>query len=139
MLKQSEDYATFAFCVTAIITFPLMFVFAVTSERGPGGDNLTLTCVLTCAKECEKAFNLTWSGSSQNSWQSGLMNDSNTLVNRLFLPAMLDELTCFVHREGDVMASKKWRAVNSEYASCCCCLFFDIKPPHKTKYTLVSE
>ncbi len=116
--------ATFVFCVTAIKTFPLMFVFAVTSEQGPGGYNLT--CVLTCAEECEKDFNLTWSGSSQNSRQSGLMSDNNTLVNRLFLPALSmtsDELTCFVHREGDVMASKKWRTVNSKYASHYCRLF----------------
>ncbi|XP_074510067.1 uncharacterized protein LOC141779222 [Sebastes fasciatus] len=85
----------------------------VTSERGPGGDNLTLTCVLTCTKECGKEFNLTWSEGSQNSWQSGLMNHNNTLIKRLFLPVLSsDELTCFVHREGDVMASKKWRAVN---------------------------
>lgn len=104
--------------------FPLMFVFTVTSERGPGGDNLTLTCVLTCTKECGKEFNLTWSEGSQNSWQSGLMNHNNTLIKRLFLPVLSsDELTCFVHREGDVMASKKWRAVNRKYALCYCYLF----------------
>lgn len=98
-----------------------MFVFTVTSEFGPGGDNLTLTCVLTCNNECEKDLNLTWSGSSQNSWQSGLMKDSNTLINRLFLPVLSvtsDELTCSVHRDGEAVASKKWHTVNRKYASC---------------------
>ncbi|XP_029308252.1 uncharacterized protein LOC115021757 isoform X2 [Cottoperca gobio] len=86
----------------------------VTSEHGPGDDNLTLTCVLTCTKDCGKDFNLTWSGGSHNSWQSGLMHDNNTLINRLFLPvfSMTDEITCFVQREGEVMASKKWRIIN---------------------------
>ncbi|XP_070692071.1 uncharacterized protein [Pempheris klunzingeri] len=84
----------------------------VTSEFGPGGGNLTVTCVLTCTKECEKDFNLTWSGSSQNSWQSGLIIGNNTLINRLFLTVASDELTCFVQREGAVMASKKWHTVN---------------------------
>ncbi|XP_054477961.1 uncharacterized protein LOC129109844 isoform X2 [Anoplopoma fimbria] len=87
----------------------------VTSERGPGDDNLTLTCVLTCTKECGKDLNLTWSGGSQNSWQSGLMNVKNSLINRLFLPVSAmtsDELICFVHRESDVMASKKWHTGN---------------------------
>ncbi|XP_078109289.1 uncharacterized protein LOC144519765 [Sander vitreus] len=87
----------------------------VTSEHGPGSDNLTFTCVLTCTEECGKDFNLTWSGGSHNSRQSGLMYDKNTLINRLFLPLLSmasAELTCFVHREGDVMASKKWRTIN---------------------------
>ncbi|KAK9513647.1 hypothetical protein VZT92_027163 [Zoarces viviparus] len=57
----------------------------VTSERGPGGDHLTLTCALTCTEECGKDINLTWSG---------------------------DEFICFVHRESDVMASKKWHTVH---------------------------
>ena len=111
-------------CITAVKHF-LSHVFTVTSECGPGGDNLTLTCVLTCTKKCEKDFDLTWSGGSQNSWQSGSMNDNNTLINRLFHPdcSMTDELTCFVHREGGVVASKKWRTVNRKYASCGFCLF----------------
>lgn len=113
-------------CITAIKTFPIMFVFTVTSQHGPGGDNLTLTCVLTCTKECGKDFNLTWSGGSHNSRQSGLMYDKNTLINRLFLPLLSmasAELTCFVHREGDVMASKKWRTINRKYKLCYCCIF----------------
>ncbi|XP_041799063.1 uncharacterized protein LOC121610833 [Chelmon rostratus] len=88
----------------------------VTSECGPGRYNLTLTCVLTCSQECEKDFNLTWSGSSRNSWQSSLISDNNTLIKRLFLPVSpvtSDELTCLVHREGDVMASKRWPTVDS--------------------------
>ncbi|XP_031708340.1 uncharacterized protein LOC116386357 isoform X2 [Anarrhichthys ocellatus] len=87
----------------------------VTSERGPGGDNLTLTCVLTCTKECGKDINLTWSRGSQNTWQSRLMNVNNSLINRLFLPVLSttsDEFICFVHRESDVMASKKWHTVH---------------------------
>ncbi|XP_045901209.1 uncharacterized protein LOC123968461 isoform X4 [Micropterus dolomieu] len=87
----------------------------VISEGWSGGDNVTLTCVLTCAKECEKYFNLTWSVRGHNSWQSSLMTDNNILINRLFLPVSSmtsDELTCFAHREGDVVASKKWHTVN---------------------------
>ncbi|XP_039973232.1 uncharacterized protein LOC120783905 isoform X2 [Xiphias gladius] len=87
----------------------------VTSQCGPGGVNLTLTCVLACTKQCEKDFTLTWSGSNQNSWQSGLMNDSNTLTNKLFLPVCSmrsEDITCSVQREGAVMASKTWRSVN---------------------------
>lgn len=124
--KQTLNRAAFTFSVTAVKTFPLVSVYAVTSEGEPGGDNLTLTCVLTCTRECEKDFSLTWSGSGKNSWQSGLMNVNNTLRNKLVLPALSvasDELSCLVLREGDMMASKKWRTVNCEYASCCCCLF----------------
>ncbi|KAG7242149.1 hypothetical protein INR49_024195 [Caranx melampygus] len=88
----------------------------VTPQFGPGGENLTLTCVLTCPEQCDKDFNLTWSGSGQNSWQSDLMNVNNTLLNKLVL---LDgsrgskEITCSVQREGAVMASKKWSPVHS--------------------------
>ncbi|XP_034731019.1 uncharacterized protein LOC117946764 [Etheostoma cragini] len=84
----------------------------VTSEHGPGGDNLTLTCVLICTKECGKDFNLTWSGGNLDSRPS---YDKNTLTNRLSFPLLSmasAELTCFVYREGDVMASKKWRTIN---------------------------
>lgn len=124
--KQSPNRAALTFSVTAVKTFPLVSVHAVTSEGEPGGDNLTLTCVLTCTRECEKDFSLTWSGSGKNSWQSGLMNVNNTLRNKLVLPALSvasDELSCLVLREGDVMASKKWRTVNCEYAPRYCCLF----------------
>ncbi|XP_044213883.1 uncharacterized protein LOC122986657 [Thunnus albacares] len=87
----------------------------VTSKYGPGGDNLTLTCVLTCAQKCENDFNLTWCGSSQNGLQSSLMNVSNTLISTLFLPVLpvrSVEIACCVHREGAVMLSKTWRPVN---------------------------
>lgn len=122
----SLNRAALTFSVAAVKTFPLVSVHAVTSEGEPGGDNLTLTCVLTCTRECEKDFSLTWSGSGKNSWQSGLMNVNNTLRNKLVLPALSvasDELSCLVLREGDVMASKKWRTVNCEYAPRYCCLF----------------
>ncbi|XP_026227978.1 uncharacterized protein LOC113170208 isoform X1 [Anabas testudineus] len=92
-----------------------LHILDVTSEHAPGGDTLNLTCVLICAKECEEDFNLTWSESSQNSWQSGLMHVNNTLINKLFLPvrsAGSDEITCSVRREDAVMASKRWSHVN---------------------------
>ncbi|XP_008294731.1 uncharacterized protein LOC103368217 [Stegastes partitus] len=84
----------------------------VTAESGPGGDNLTLTCVLTCATECETDFNLTFSGGVLKGWQSGLIKANNTLIKKLFLPDWSHEITCSVHREGALMASKKWRSVN---------------------------
>ncbi|KAG7241998.1 hypothetical protein INR49_024639 [Caranx melampygus] len=88
----------------------------VTPQFGPGGENLTLTCVLTCPEQCDKDFNLTWSGSGQNSWQSDLMNVKNTLLNKLVLldgSRGSEEITCSVQREGAVMASKKWSPVHS--------------------------
>ncbi len=111
--KTERVCATVTFVASAIKTFPVMFVFIVTSERR--GDNITLTCALTCSRECEKDFNLSWSGCSQNSWQSGLMSENNTLVKRLFLPVSSmtsEEITCLVRREGEVMASKRWHTVN---------------------------
>ncbi|KAM7420593.1 hypothetical protein PAMA_015021 [Pampus argenteus] len=86
----------------------------ITSNYGPGGDNLTLTCVLTCAQECEKDFNLTWCGSSEYGMQSSLMNVNNSLISTLFLPVLpvrSFEITCCVHREGAVMISKTWSPV----------------------------
>ncbi|XP_068995811.1 uncharacterized protein [Embiotoca jacksoni] len=77
-----------------------------------GGDHLTLTCVLSCAKGCEEDFNLTWSGSNHEDWQSTLMAVNNTLIKKVFLPTRSDEITCSVRREGALMASKKWRSVN---------------------------
>lgn len=96
-----------------------MFVFSVTSEYAPGGDSLILTCVLICAKECENEFNLTWSGSSENSFQSGLISVNNTLFKKLHVPVRSmrsDEITCSVRREDAVMASKKWCNINCKYA-----------------------
>lgn len=100
-------------------TLPLIFVCAVTSESG--GGNLTLTCVLTCRRQCDKDLSLTWSRSINGSWQSGLMTDKETLRNRLVLPApavVPDELACLVLREGGVVALKKWSTINCKYVSC---------------------
>ncbi|KAM9723276.1 uncharacterized protein ACNS7B_018738 isoform 2-T2 [Menidia menidia] len=95
-----------------------LHVLDVSAEADKRGENLTLTCVLTCANECEEDFNLTWSGTNQEqiSMQSRLMKVSNTLKKVLFLsvwPRSSAEVTCSVHREGAVMASKKWRSPNS--------------------------
>ncbi|XP_063340904.2 uncharacterized protein LOC134635453 [Pelmatolapia mariae] len=83
---------------------------------GLRGENLTLTCALTCATECEKDFELTWSGSAHKGWQSELMNINNTLMKKLFLPESsvrsYEDITCSVHREGALVASKKWRAID---------------------------
>ncbi|KAM8734591.1 uncharacterized protein AB9X84_023365 [Acanthopagrus schlegelii] len=92
-----------------------LYTLDVTSERGPGGDHLTLTCVLTCSKECKNDFNLTWSEAGQASWQSGLLHENNTLIKRIFVPVLSTasgELTCTVRREGAVVASKKWHTIN---------------------------
>lgn len=97
----------------------LTFVYTVTSECEPGGANLTLTCVLTCTRGCEEDFSLTWSGNGKNSWQSGSMNENNTLRRKLVVPvlsATSEELTCLVLREGHVMASKKWHTIYCKYA-----------------------
>ncbi|TKS81933.1 hypothetical protein D9C73_016040 [Collichthys lucidus] len=92
----------------------------VSAEYGPGRDNLTLSCVLTCSKECEKNFSLTWSGHSQN---STLMRKNNTLINRLVFPvSVTDELTCSVRREGELMASKKWHTGSSLVTPLCLAL-----------------
>ncbi|MEQ2296683.1 hypothetical protein AMECASPLE_027102 [Ameca splendens] len=88
----------------------------VTAKTDPDGENLTLTCLLTCAKECEENFNLTWSGSSQEGWQGRLLNVNNTLISELLLPVWpvsSDEITCSVYREGSLMASKSWHSVKS--------------------------
>ncbi|KAM7383633.1 hypothetical protein PAMP_003268 [Pampus punctatissimus] len=85
----------------------------ITSNYGPGGDNLTLTCVLTCAQACEKDSNLTWCGSSEYGMQSSLMNANNSFISTLFLPVLpVRSVACCVHREGAMMISKTWRPVN---------------------------
>lgn len=91
----------------------------MTAESGPGEHDLTLTCVLTCAKECENDFSLTWSGSDQKGWQSELLRVNNTVIMKLQLQVQStrsDEITCTAHREGARVASKKWRSVNRMYA-----------------------
>ncbi|XP_065814357.1 uncharacterized protein [Labrus bergylta] len=94
-----------------------LYTLDVFSESSPGGRNVTLTCVLKCSKECGKDLNLTWSGNVSNSLQSGFMDTkNNTLIKRIdvpFLSMASDELTCSVHREGELMASKRWHTVNS--------------------------
>ncbi|XP_076016743.1 uncharacterized protein LOC143008745 isoform X2 [Genypterus blacodes] len=88
----------------------------ITSESNPEGDNLTLTCMLTCAAtQCEPDFNLTWSGNIQHSWRSKVTHVNNTLISKLFLPdpqKSLDQFSCSVSREEVIMATKKWQTVN---------------------------
>ncbi|XP_037836090.1 uncharacterized protein LOC108241974 isoform X2 [Kryptolebias marmoratus] len=81
----------------------------VTARR----ENLSLTCVLTCAEECEEDFSLTWSAANEEGWRSRSMKVNNTLINVLLLPAWpkdSEELSCSVYREGSLMASKKWHS-----------------------------
>ncbi|KAF7665746.1 hypothetical protein LDENG_00132660 [Lucifuga dentata] len=89
----------------------------ITSESGPGGETLTLTCVLLCAAvQCEQDFNLTWTGNTQYGWQSSLIQVNNSLISKLFLPDLQmrpDQFSCSVTREGVIMASKKWHFVNT--------------------------
>ncbi|XP_055358941.1 uncharacterized protein LOC114842468 isoform X2 [Betta splendens] len=99
-----------------------LHVLDVTSQRAPGQGNVTLTCVLTCANACEGDFNLTWSGRSKTSWQSGSTWANNTLTSTLVLPvgsAAPEEMSCSVQREEEVTASKTWRRS---------CLKFDAAP-----------
>lgn len=84
---------------------PLLSLFIVTARR----ENLTLTCVLTCAEECEESFNLTWSAAGK----SRSMKVNNTLIHELILPVWpksSDEISCSVYRESSLMASKTWRS-----------------------------
>ncbi|XP_074539359.1 uncharacterized protein LOC141800594 [Halichoeres trimaculatus] len=88
----------------------------VTSESSPGGGNLTLTCELTCSKECEKDFSLTWSGSGPNSMQRSLIYNNNTLMKSLKVSSLSmapGGLICSVYREGELMASKRCCTVNT--------------------------
>ncbi|KAM4735582.1 uncharacterized protein FYW61_006033 isoform 2-T2 [Anableps anableps] len=88
----------------------------VIAKSDPVDGNLSLICVLTCAKECEENFNLTWSGSNQDGWEGNLLNVNNTLINELLLPVWpvrSDVIICSVYREGSLMASKSWSSVKS--------------------------
>lgn len=100
-------------------TSPLMCVGTVRAESGK--DDLALTCVLTCAGECESDSSLSWRGGGADGWQNTSVSVNGTLSNRLVLPvsAPADDLTCVVLSHGIVMASKKWHAVNSEYTADC--------------------
>lgn len=99
-------FSVFTFC---------LFVFTVTEEFDPEGENLNLTCILTCAEKCEADFNLTWSERNQNGLQSSLTAAGNTLTKRLLLPfrpPSSQEILCSVQREGALMTSKKWPSVH---------------------------
>ncbi|XP_061573914.1 uncharacterized protein LOC133440609 [Cololabis saira] len=87
----------------------------VTEKSVPGDKNVTFTCVLTCAEECDD-FNLTWSGANQEGRQGRLMSVNNTVMKELILPVgptSSDEITCSVYREGALTVSKTWHPVNS--------------------------
>lgn len=95
-------------------------VYTVTSTFAPGGRNFTLTCVLTCTRQCGKDFNLTWAGLGSSGLQGDWMKGNNTLMSNLVLPALptaSGDLTCSVLREGGVVTSKRWRRM-----SCTCAL-----------------
>ncbi|CAG12033.1 unnamed protein product [Tetraodon nigroviridis] len=84
-----------------------------------GKDDLALTCVLTCAGECESDSSLSWRGGGADGWQNTSVSVNGTLSNRLVLPVSTpaDDLTCVVLSHGIVMASKKWHAVNTVWTS----------------------
>lgn len=92
------------------------FVSTVTVEYSPERTNLTLTCMLTCAQQCEKDFSLSWrGGGSQLGRQTSLEAESNTVTSQLLVPAPPvgpAEVTCCVLREGAMVTSKTWRSAN---------------------------
>ncbi|XP_035620802.2 uncharacterized protein LOC118377980 isoform X2 [Oncorhynchus keta] len=65
------------------------------------GNNLTLTCSLTCVEDCGD-FNLSWIHSGQDGLQSGPIGHNNTLISKLFLPDRqgTEKIACAVLREG---------------------------------------
>ncbi|XP_045553332.1 uncharacterized protein isoform X2 [Salmo salar] len=73
-----------------------------------GGNNLTLTCSLTCVEDCGD-FNLSWIHSGQDGLKSGPIGH-NTLISKLFLPDRqgTEKIACAVLREGVEMAVKEW-------------------------------
>ncbi|XP_031667849.1 uncharacterized protein LOC109905451 [Oncorhynchus kisutch] len=73
------------------------------------GNNLTLTCSLTCVEDCGD-FNLSWIHSGQDGLQSGPIGHNNTLISKLFLPDRqgTEKIACAVLREGVEMAVKEW-------------------------------
>ncbi|XP_054596301.2 hemicentin-2 isoform X1 [Nothobranchius furzeri] len=83
----------------------------VTAESTSAG--VKLTCVLTCAEQCEENFNLSWSGTSREGWQSRSTTVNKTLISMMLLtvwPQSSDEFICSVKREGSTMALKEWHA-----------------------------
>ncbi|XP_041725333.1 uncharacterized protein LOC121555561 isoform X2 [Coregonus clupeaformis] len=88
----------------------LLHTLDVSAEYAtPGGNNLTLTCSLTCVED-GRDFNLTWTHSGQDGLQSGPIGHNNTLISKLFLPDRqgTEKIACTVLREGVEMAVKEW-------------------------------
>lgn len=89
--------------------------FQIISELEPGGKNLTLSCVLTCANGmCDEDFDLTWS--EDHRMYSNLSRVKGSLIIKLSIPLIQlgsAEAVCFVLREGFQVASKRWRQNNS--------------------------
>lgn len=75
--------------------------------------------MLTCARECKGDSSLAWRGGGADGWQNASVGVNGTLRNRLVLPvssAAAADRTCLVLSDGVVMASRKWSAINCEYA-----------------------
>ncbi|CAB1334792.1 unnamed protein product, partial [Coregonus sp. 'balchen'] len=88
----------------------LLHTLDVSAEYAtPGGNNLTLTCSLTCVED-GRDFHLTWTHSGQDGLQSGPIGHNNTLISKLFLPDRqgTEKIACTVLREGVEMAVKEW-------------------------------
>ncbi|KAJ0066028.1 hypothetical protein NL108_001248 [Boleophthalmus pectinirostris] len=81
------------------------------------GENVTLTCVLTCASTtCDTDFNLTWSEDDTPYITSGLLKGNRSLINKLSVPKVhlgTGDSVCSVLREGVQVATKTWRYRNS--------------------------
>lgn len=92
-----------------------LHTFDITSELDPGGKNLTLTCVLTCANDmCDEDFNLTWSEGHR--MYSSLSKMKGSLIIKLCIPLVQlgpGGAVCSVLREGLQVAAKRWRQNNS--------------------------
>ncbi|XP_036793176.1 uncharacterized protein LOC118937651 [Oncorhynchus mykiss] len=88
----------------------LLHTLDVSAEHATtDGNNLTLTCSLTCVEDCGD-FNLSWIHSGQDGLQSGPIGHNNTLISKLFLPDRqgTEKIACAVLREGVEMAVKEW-------------------------------
>ncbi|XP_055084067.1 uncharacterized protein LOC117384069 [Periophthalmus magnuspinnatus] len=87
----------------------------IISEMDLKGENVTLSCVLTCASTtCDKDFNLTWSVDDAPYMTSGLLKGNRTLINKLSVPVgHLGSGVCSVFRDGVQVATKKWHYSNS--------------------------
>lgn len=114
LMVKTKNPKPFSDCDTFLFLH-FVFLSSVTEEFDPEGENLNLTCILTCAEKCEADFNLTWSERNQNGLQSSLTAAGNTLTKRLLLPfrpPSSQEILCSVQREGALMTSKKWPSVH---------------------------